>query len=264
MRPCFCLTATLLVHSARLRRPRQRDLEKLAFAKMSWFHHVNQSSGQPGQCPLGSRGLSSANAACSGFNPRPGGPALGSPTAAHRRRGGRSTSSPSVTAGGPPSLEELSGSSPAAARVRDPGPISYLSLQEQRCVLGWFSGWNAPQRERFFQDLLGKAVPGKVCTLLDSLSTLQVPHAFMLFRIRPRGHPPVSADVAWVPSFLLPSVQVNDKLPNIFECQMRLWTQWFESWREDERNHFLHALEEQEPTFADLFYRSVAGTAGRD
>lgn len=60
------------------------------------------------------------------------------------------------------------------------------------------------------------------------------------------------------------SVQVKDKLPSIFECQLRLWTQWFESWREDERNHFLHMLEEQDPIFVDLFYRGVAGTAGRD
>lgn len=60
------------------------------------------------------------------------------------------------------------------------------------------------------------------------------------------------------------SVQVKDKLPNIFECQLRLWTQWFESWREDERNHFLHMLEEQDPGFVHHFYRSVAGTAGRD
>lgn len=41
-------------------------------------------------------------------------------------------------------------------------------------MLSWFQGWSASQRERFLQDLLGKAVPGKVCTLLDSLSTLQV------------------------------------------------------------------------------------------
>lgn len=60
------------------------------------------------------------------------------------------------------------------------------------------------------------------------------------------------------------SAQVKDKLPNIFECQLRLWTQWFESWREDERNHFLHMIEEQDATFVHHFYRSVAGTAGRD
>lgn len=155
-----------------------------------------------------------------------------SPTVANEHWGGCSTLEdfPSVAADSPPSLEKLSGFSPNAGRVKDSGPISYLSLQEQRCVLSWFSGWNQSQRERFLQDLLGKAVPGKVCTLLDSLSTLQV----------------------------------KDKLPNIFECQLRLWTQWFESWREDERNHFLHMLEEQDPIFVDHFYGGVAGTAGRD
>lgn len=58
--------------------------------------------------------------------------------------------------------------------------------------------------------------------------------------------------------------QVKDKLPNIFECQLRLWTQWFESWCEEERNHFLHMLEERDPGFVAHFYRSVAGTARRD
>lgn len=133
------------------------------------------------------------------------------------------------TSPGPPSLENLSCSSVTGAH-KDPQPISYVTLQEQRCVLSWFQGWNVSQRERFMQDLLGKAVPGKVCTLLDSLSTLQV----------------------------------KDKLPNIFECQLRLWTQWFESWDEEERNHFLHILEEKDPAFVAQFYNCVAGTAGKD
>lgn len=104
---------------------------------------------------------------------------------------------PSVGADGPPSLEKLSGFSPNAGRLRDSGPISYLSLQEQRCVLSWFNGWNESQRERFLQDLLGKAVPGKVCTLLDSLSTLQVRRALtLLFGILLEASVPVSPDIA--------------------------------------------------------------------
>lgn len=232
-----------------------------AFAKMSWFHHANQGSGQQGQCPFGSHRLSSTNASCSGFDPCTGGPTLGSSAVGNKHCSTpRLEGLPSVTADSPPSLEKLTGFSPNAGRVRDSGPISYLSLQEQRCVLSWFNGWNASQRERFFQDLLGKAVPGKVCTLLDSLSTLQVPPAFTLFRIGSGGRWPVKPDITW--GFF--SVQVKDKLPNIFECQLRLWTQWFESWREDERNNFLHMLEEQDPAFVVHFYRSVAGTAGRD
>lgn len=77
-------------------------------------------------------------------------------------------------AAGPPSLENLSCTSQSAAPGGEPEPISYVTVQEQRCVLSWFLGWTTPQRERFLQDLLGKAVPGKVCTLLDSLNTLQV------------------------------------------------------------------------------------------
>lgn len=32
----------------------------------------------------------------------------------------------------------------------------------------------------------------------------------------------------------------------------------------EKRNHFLHMLEERDPDFVTHFYRSVAGTAGRD
>lgn len=199
---------------------------------MSWFSHVSQGSNQQ---PQHSDRLSATDM-CSTHNSRLRGPTVGSPSMAAQHWTGCSAPTledfPVAPQGvvSPPSLENLSCASPSAGRVREPEPISYVSLQEQRCVLSWFQGWNANQRERFMQDLLGKAVPGKVCTLLDSLSTLQV----------------------------------KDKLPNIFECQLRLWTQWFESWGEEERNHFLHLLEERDPVFVAHFYRSVAGTAGRD
>lgn len=165
---------------------------------MSWFHHVNQGSGQQGQYPFVDHRLSSTNASCSGFSPCTRGPTLEPSTvASHQQRGGCSAPNledfPSVPGESPPSLEKLSGFSSSEGRVRDSGPISYLSLQEQRCVLSWFQGWNASQRERFFQDLLGKAVPGKVCTLLDSLSTLQVPHAFTF---KSRGQWPVNPNFA--------------------------------------------------------------------
>lgn len=199
---------------------------------MSWFSHVSQGSNQ--QQPTDR--LTATDMLCSTHNSRLRGPTEGSPTMATQHWTGCSIPTPEdfpLAPQGvvnPPSLENLSCASPAADRAREPELISYVSLQEQRCVLSWFQGWNANQRERFLQDLLGKAVPGKVCTLLDSLSTLQV----------------------------------KDRLPNIFECQLRLWTQWFESWGEEERNHFLHILEERDPVFVSHFYRSVAGTAGRD
>ncbi|XP_029310137.1 uncharacterized protein C14orf119 homolog [Cottoperca gobio] len=202
---------------------------------MSWFNHVSDGSNQQQQ-PTDSHRLTATDVLCSTLTSRLRGPTEGSLTMATQHWTGFSIPSPedfpSAPQGvvSPLSLENLLCASHSAGRTREPEPISYVSLQEQRCVLSWFQGWNAAQRERFLQDLLGKAVPGKVCTLLDSLSTLQV----------------------------------MDRLPNIFECQLRLWTQWFESWGEEERNHFLHILEERDPVFVAHFYRSVAGTAGRD
>lgn len=116
------------------------------------------------------------------------------------------------------------------------------------------------QRERFLQDLLGKAVPGKVCTLLDSLSSLQVLYTATC----PESHVLLLLFITNCCLLFLHPGKVKDRLPNIFECQLRLWTQWFESWGEEERNHFLHMLEESDPVFVAHFYRSVAGTAGRD
>ncbi|KAI4895632.1 hypothetical protein NFI96_033742 [Prochilodus magdalenae] len=131
----------------------------------------------------------------------------------------------------PPTLGELSCASSLNMRLSpSPLPLSYVTLQEQRCVLNWFLGWGPPQRERFLQDLVSKAVPGKVSSLLEQLTTLQV----------------------------------RDRPPNIFECQLRLWTQWFESWSEEERNAFLNSLEERDPAFVSQFYRALACTAGRD
>ncbi|XP_016098446.1 uncharacterized protein C14orf119 homolog [Sinocyclocheilus grahami] len=130
----------------------------------------------------------------------------------------------------PQRLEALSYTSLNVGSREDSMPLSFVTLQEQRCVLSWFLGWNAVQKQRFLEDLISKAVPGKVSSLLDQLNTLQV----------------------------------NDRPPNIFECQLRLWTQWFDSWSEEERNAFLNSLEEKDPTFAAYFYSRVAGTAGRD
>ncbi|XP_034039455.1 uncharacterized protein C14orf119 homolog [Thalassophryne amazonica] len=185
---------------------------------MSWFGHVSQGSNHQQQQPQNSLYSSQCSR-------------LGGSTELNRTHNWSGCSSP--TAEDLPSLPRCSVSLPSLedlACARESKPISYVTLQEQMCVLSWFQGWNIPQRERFLQDMLGKAVPGKVCTLLESLSGLQV----------------------------------KDRLPNIFECQLRLWTQWFDSWGEDERNHFLHMLEEQDPVFVAHFYRSVAGTAGRD
>ncbi|XP_005290227.1 uncharacterized protein C14orf119 homolog [Chrysemys picta bellii] len=105
--------------------------------------------------------------------------------------------------------------------------------QEMRCVLHWFSGWAPPQRQRFLRDLLAKAVPGKLRPLLEELEGLSLSGA---------PAPP----------------------PSLFQCQLRLWDQWFRGWSEPERNHFLARLEQVDPDFAAHFYCQLAATAGQE
>ena len=147
---------------------------------MSWFFHVNQGSNQqpPVMMPPAAGALSSNTHY----------PTISSNTLDTANTAGQgwlctqsSSSSPSLADFPsvpqglvPPSLENLSCTSLKSAAGREPLPLSYVTLQEQRCVLSWFLSWSTTQRERFLQDLLGKAVPGKVCTLLESLNTLQV------------------------------------------------------------------------------------------
>ncbi|CAB1335844.1 unnamed protein product [Coregonus sp. 'balchen'] len=65
--------------------------------------------------------------------------------------------------GSSPSLEDFP-SVPQGWLFTQPGRLSISTT-------GWFLGWGAAQRK---QDLLGKAVPGKECTFLKLLNTLQV------------------------------------------------------------------------------------------
>ncbi|CAI5791362.1 Hypothetical predicted protein [Podarcis lilfordi] len=114
--------------------------------------------------------------------------------------------------------------------MSEPLPLSYVTAQEMRCLLHWLSGWAPAQREQFLRDLVDKAVPWKVLPLLEGLAGLSV---------------------------------APGKPPSIFECQMRLWDQWFRSWSEAERNEFVRQLEEAVPDLASRFYQEVAATAGQ-
>ncbi|CAL8322128.1 unnamed protein product [Boreogadus saida] len=198
---------------------------------MSWFYHVSQGSNeqQPQLSDTFTPAVASPFSSLAGSTQEALGNARLEWPSSYSPPGLLTLPSPPQCSA-PPTLESLSCASHNAVPGGGSLPVSYVTLQEYRCVMSWFLGWTSPQRERFLQDLLGKAVPGKVCTLLDSLNTLQV----------------------------------RDRPPNIFECQLRLWTQWFESWSEEERNHFLLVLEEHDPAFVARFYQSVAGTAGRE
>ncbi|XP_070582950.1 uncharacterized protein C14orf119 homolog isoform X2 [Erythrolamprus reginae] len=114
--------------------------------------------------------------------------------------------------------------------MSEPMPLSYVTSQEMRCLLHWLSGWTLAQREHFLRDLVDKAVPWKLFPLMETLTRLQ----------------------------LSPG-----KPPSLYECQMRLWDQWFRSWSEAERNEFIRQMEEQIPELAGRFYQEVAATAGQ-
>ncbi|XP_002824621.4 uncharacterized protein C14orf119 homolog isoform X1 [Pongo abelii] len=123
---------------------------------------------------------------------------------------------------------------PSVPHNTNPSPplMSYITSQEMKCILHWFANWSGPQRERFLEDLVAKAVPEKLQPLLDSLEQLSVSGA--------------------------------DRPPSIFECQLHLWDQWFRGWAEQERNEFVRQLEFSEPDFVAKFYQAVAATAGKD
>ncbi|EFB14490.1 hypothetical protein PANDA_002148, partial [Ailuropoda melanoleuca] len=113
-----------------------------------------------------------------------------------------------------------------------PLPMSYVTSQEIKYILHWFTSWSDPQRDRFLQDLVAKAVPGKLQPLLEGLEQLSVSGA--------------------------------DRPPCISECELHLGDQWFRGWAEQECNEFVRQLEVSEADFKAKFYQAVAATAGKD
>lgn len=80
-------------------------------------------------------------------------------------------------------------------------------------------------------DLVSKAVPNRVDVLLDGFD----------------------------------GMTVKDKPPSLFECQLRLFTQWFDEWDENERTFMLERLASADPVFVQGFRDNVrkldSGTA---
>lgn len=73
----------------------------------------------------------------------------------------------------PPPLPSV----PDSITNSSPPPVSYITSQEMKCILHWFASWSGPQCERFLQDLVAKAVPGKLQPLLEGLEQLSVSRA---------------------------------------------------------------------------------------
>ena len=45
--------------------------------------------------------------------------------------------------------------------------------------------------------------------------------------------------------------------PSIFECQLRLFGQWFSGWSDEERNVLINKLESFDPVFVSKFYERI-------
>jgi hypothetical protein len=95
--------------------------------------------------------------------------------------------------------------------------------KEIQTVVHWFQGWSVMQKNDFLKELLDKAVPCHMDSLFDSLRFMNV----------------------------------DDKPPSIFKCQMNLFNQWFETWSQSERNIFMIKLREVSPSFVDEFDRQL-------
>ena len=100
--------------------------------------------------------------------------------------------------------------------------------REITSVIHWFKSWSDFQKQDFLKNLVEKAVPQKVSTLFDAMTSLNV----------------------------------QDKPPSIFKCQLKLFDQWFCEWSEYERNSFMQQLEEIDQDFVNAFNAQVAATSG--
>ncbi len=145
----------------------------LSLLEMAWFHQALQGSGQPdgSMMPptvedLSDTQVSEHTITQLGMSDGQGWSTL---------RTVSITDFPPASGGiVPQRLDALSCTSLNMGSREDSVPLSFVTLQEQRCVLSWFLGWNAVQKQRFLEDLISKAVPGKVSSLLDQFNTLQV------------------------------------------------------------------------------------------
>ena len=51
--------------------------------------------------------------------------------------------------------------------------------------------------------------------------------------------------------------------PSIFQCQLKLYQQWFDTWDDRERNVLMRRLEAIDPAFVSRFETAVAATSGQ-
>ncbi|XP_046372671.1 uncharacterized protein C14orf119-like [Haliotis rufescens] len=100
--------------------------------------------------------------------------------------------------------------------------------KEIQTVAHWFQCWSPMQKEDFYKDLVEKAAPPQVDALFDAMKTLNV----------------------------------QDRPPSIFQCQLKLFNQWFGGWTQQDRNSFVIKLAEVDALFVQRFNEEVASLQG--
>lgn len=95
--------------------------------------------------------------------------------------------------------------------------------RELRCVLSWFCNWEDHQKEQFLTVLVEKAVPPDVDQLFRGLDQLNL----------------------------------NGCCQSVIQCQLKLFSQWFDNWSHQHRNRFLFNLQLKDPSFVEKFQALV-------
>lgn len=101
--------------------------------------------------------------------------------------------------------------------------------EQMSAVLYWFVHWTSDQRDSFLENLLCKAVPNKLLTIVESMNSLAM----------------------------------NNSEQSMFKCQLRLFDSWFRDWTDDQRNYFLHELEGIDAPFVERLNNKVSATCGQ-
>lgn len=55
----------------------------------------------------------------------------------------------------------------------------------------------------------------------------------------------------------LNGLSVQDRPPSIFQCQLKLFGEWFAEWTDKERNDFMVWLAAKDPAFVERFNQEV-------
>uniref|UniRef100_T1JLH5 Uncharacterized protein n=1 Tax=Strigamia maritima TaxID=126957 RepID=T1JLH5_STRMM len=93
-----------------------------------------------------------------------------------------------------------------------------------RHILSWFKDWSEMQKSDFLK-ILNKKFSSPCDGLFDAIEMLRV----------------------------------NDRPPTLFQCQMKLFNEWFDLWSESERGAFIEKLREIDATFISQFEDEING-----